>query len=64
MARRKQPVRVAEPDPAQIVMPGVQPVSLGERLQWQAQLPMQPRRAQRPLDVGFWDPMRDQIEMF
>ena len=64
MARRKQPVRVAELDPAQIVMPGVQPVSLGERLQWQAQLPMQPRREQRPLDIGFWDPMRDQIEMF
>jgi hypothetical protein len=32
MARRKQPVRVAEPDPNQITMPGVQPVSLGERL--------------------------------
>ena len=64
MARRKQPVRIGEPDPAQIVMPGVQPVSLGERLQWQAQLPMQPRRAQRPLDIGFWDPLRDQLEMF
>ena len=64
MAKRKQPVRVAEPDPNQITMPGVQPVSLGERLQWQAQLAMQPSRAQRPLDIGFWDPMRDQIEMF
>ena len=64
MARRKQLVRVTEPDPAQIVMPGVQPVSLGERLQWQAQLPMQPRRVQKPLDIGFWDAMRDQIEMF
>ena len=64
MAKRKQPVRDAESDPAQIVMPGVQPVSLGERLQWQAQLPMQPSRAQRPLDIGFWDPLRDQLEMF
>ena len=64
MARRKQPVRVGEPDPAQIVMPGVQPVSLGERLQFLAQLPMQPRRAQKPLDVGFWDAMRNQLEMF
>ena len=64
MVKRKQLVRDAEPDPAQIVMPGVQPVSLGERLQWQAQLPMQPSRAQRPLDIGFWDPLRDQIEMF
>ena len=64
MARRKQPVRVGEPDPAHIVMPGVQPVSLGERLQFLAQLPMEPRRAQKPLDVGFWDAMRDQLEMF
>ena len=64
MARRKQPFRVAEPDPNQITMPGVQPVSLGERLQFQAGLPMQPRRIQKPLDVGFWDPMRDQLELF
>jgi hypothetical protein len=45
-------------------MPGVQPVSLGERLQWQAGLPMQPRRVQKPLDIGFWDPKRDQLELF
>lgn len=64
MARRKQPVRVAEPDPSQITMPGVQPVSLGERLQFQAGLPMLPRRGQKPLDIGFWDPMRDQLELF
>ena len=64
MAKRKQAVRVAEPDPNQITMPGVQPVSFGERLQWQAQMPMQPRRVQKPLDIGFWDPMRDQLEMF
>ena len=64
MAKCKQPVRVAEPDPNQMTMPGVQPVSFGERLQWQAQMPLQPRRAQKPLDVGFWDPMRDQLELF
>lgn len=64
MARRKHPVRVAEPDPNQMSMPGVQPVSLGERLQSQAGLPMQPRRRQKPLDIGFWDPMRNQLELF
>lgn len=64
MARRKQPVRVAEPAPDQITMPGVPPVSLGERLQFQAGLPMQPRRVQKPLDIGFWDPMRNQLELF
>jgi hypothetical protein len=51
-------------DPDQMMIAGVQPVSLGERLAWAAQQPMQPKRAQRPLDVGFWDPIRDQLEMF
>lgn len=64
MAKRKVAVRLEAADPAQIIMPSVRPISLGERLNWQAQLPMQPRRAQKPLDIGFWDPMRDQLEMF
>jgi hypothetical protein len=64
MAKRKGVVRREGADSEQIIMPGVRPVSLGERLNWQAQLPMQPRRAQKPLDIGFWDPMRDQLEMF
>ena len=64
MAKRKQSVRIAEPNPNQITMPGVQPVSFGERLQFQAGLPMQPRRGQKPLDIGFWDPMRNQLELF
>ena len=46
-----------------MMIAGVQPVSLGDRLTWAAQQPMQPKRAQRPLDVGFWDPMRNQLEM-
>jgi hypothetical protein len=64
MAKCNAAVRLDGADPAQIIMPGVRPVSLGERLNWQAQLPIQPRRAQKPLDIGFWDPMRDQLEMF
>ena len=64
MPKRKQPVRIAEPDPFQITMPGVRPVTLGERLQCRADMPMLPRRNQRPLDIGFWDPMRDQLELF
>lgn len=51
-------------DPDQMMIAGVQPVSLGERLSWVARQPMQPKRAQRPLDIGFWNPMRDQLEMF
>ena len=62
--KRKALPTVAAPDPDQITMTGVAPVSMGERLGWLAGQPMQPRREQRPLDVGFWDPMRNQIEMF
>jgi hypothetical protein len=51
-------------DPAQFMIAGVQPVSMGEGLSWQAQQPMQPRREQRPLDIGCWNPMRNQLEMF
>ena len=64
MAKRKALPQITLPDPAQIMMAGVAPVSMGERLGWLANQPMQPRRKQRPLDIGFWNPMRDQIEMF
>ena len=55
---------IAAPDPAQIMIAGVSPVSIGERLGLLATQPMQPRCEQRPLDIGFWDPMRNQLEMF
>jgi hypothetical protein len=62
--KRKDLSHLTPPDPDQIMMGGVASVSMGERLGWLAAQPMQPRREQRPLDVGFWNPMRDQIEMF
>ena len=62
--KRKDLPTITTPDPDQIMMAGVAPVNMGERLGWLAQQPMQPRRIQQPLDVGFWDPMRNQIEMF
>ena len=64
MTKRKALPQIPPPDPAQIMMAGIAPVSIGERLGWLANQPMQPRRGQRPLDIGFWNPMRDQIEMF
>lgn len=51
-------------DPNQMIIAGVEPVSLVERLAWAVQQPLQPKRAQRLLDIAFWDPMRDQLEMF
>ena len=62
--KRKDLASVTPPDPDQIMIAGIAVVSMGERLGWLAAQPMQPRREQRPLDVGFWDPMRNQIEMF
>ena len=64
MRRFKPWVQVAAADPDQIMMAGVTPVSMGERLGWLAEQPMQPRCEQRPLDIGFWNPMRNQLEMF
>lgn len=62
---KRQRIRdLAASDPDQMMIAGVQPVSLGERLTWAAQLPIQPKKTQRPLDIGFWNPMRDQLEMF
>lgn len=64
MAKRKSLPLIAPPDPDQIMMAGVAPVGMGERLGWLANQPMQSKRPQRALDIGFWDPMRDQLEMF
>ena len=48
----------------QVLMPGVQPVTMGQRLAILALSPLQAKREQRPLDIGFWNPMRNQIELF
>ena len=62
--KRKDLPTITPSDPNQMMIDGVAPVSMGEQLGWLAEQPIQPRRAQKPLDIGFWNPMRDQIEMF
>jgi hypothetical protein len=62
--KRKPRVTVPSTHPNQIMIAGSVPVSLGERLTWAAQQPMQPKQAQRQLDIGFWDQMRAQLELF
>jgi hypothetical protein len=52
MAKRKPLPHITPPDPAQIIMAGVAPVSIGERLGWLANQSMQPRRAQRLLSLS------------
>lgn len=51
-------------DDGQTVIDGVEPVSLGERLEWMTRLPIEPAAKQKPLDIGLWNPMRDQLDLF
>lgn len=64
MAKRNTLPQITPPDPDQIMLTGVAHISMGERLGWLAKQPMQSKRAQRALDIGFWEPMREQLEMF
>lgn len=50
---------------AQTLVPGVAPVTLGDRLAVLASAPMLPRRVQRPADHGLFDTNgRSQLDMF
>lgn len=51
--KRKNLPTITPSNPDQMMLGGVAPVSMGERLGWLAEQPMQPRRAQKPLDIGF-----------
>ncbi len=51
-------------DDGQAMIKGVKPVSLAERLSWMGNQPLQPSREQKLLDIGFWNPMRDQMDLF
>lgn len=49
----------------QTLVPGVAPVTLGDRLALLANAPMLPKRLQRPADHGLFDTNgRNQLEMF
>lgn len=50
---------------AQTLVPGVAPVTLGERLGILANAPLLPRKGQRPANHGLFDTnARNQLEMF
>ncbi len=49
----------------QTLVPGVAPITPAQRLSLRANAPMEPRKAQRPADLGLFDTnARNQIEMF
>ena len=49
----------------QILIPGVRPISLRERLTLQASAPLIPKKAQKPMTIGLFDEdARNQLELF
>jgi hypothetical protein len=49
----------------QLMLGGVRPQSMRERLAWLAAQPLQPRRRQKPCDIGLFDTeSRKQLELF
>lgn len=53
------------PEGEQTLVPGVTPISLGDRLAWRAAQPLGPTKGQRPCDLGLFDlGARTQLELF
>jgi hypothetical protein len=55
----------ATPEGEQILVPGVAPVSLRERLAQRSAAPLSPRKPQKPLNIGLFDEdARNQLALF
>jgi hypothetical protein len=53
------------PEGEQILVPGVTPVGLRERLALRLEAPLVPRKPQKPLNVGLFDEdARNQLSLF
>lgn len=49
----------------QMLIPGVRPVSLRERLEFQAGAPLAAKKQQKPLNIGLFDEdARNQLNLF
>jgi hypothetical protein len=49
----------------QMLVPGVRPVTLRERLTLQASAPLGPKKSQKPLNIGLFDEdARNQLNLF
>jgi hypothetical protein len=49
----------------QLMLAGVKPQSMKDKLDWLVAQPMQPRKQQKPCDIGLFDTeSRRQLEMF
>lgn len=66
MTGHRQPF-AAEPTEAgtQSLVPGVVPITPGDRLRWRAEAPLAPRKPQRGCDLGLFDlNARRQLDLF
>jgi hypothetical protein len=53
------------PEGLQLMLAGVKPQSMKDKLDWLIAQPMQPRKQQKPCDIGLFDTeSRKQLEMF
>ena len=53
------------PEGLQLMLNGVKPQSMKDKLDWLVAQPMQPRKQQKPCDIGLFDTdSRNQLEMF
>lgn len=62
-----EPALAAEPTAIglQCLVPGVAPISVAQRLAARAAAPLQPRKPQRPCDLGLFDlNARNQLDLF
>ena len=59
------PVTEPTPEGEQLLVPGVAPVSLRQRLESRMATPLRPKVAQKPLDIGLFDEdARRQLSLF
>lgn len=55
----------ATPEGLQLMLSGVKPQSMKDKLDWLIAQPMQPKKQQKPCDIGLFDTeSRKQLEMF
>ena len=53
------------PEGLQLMLGGVKPQSMKDKLDWLIAQPMQPRKQQKPCDIGLFDTeRRNQLELF
>jgi hypothetical protein len=59
------PLTETTPEGEQMLVPGVAPVSLRQRLEARMATPLRPKVAQKPLDIGLFDEdARRQLSLF